>query len=132
MATDFPHCNHGLIVSLKDVAGNLAWQFMQNVDENDYVSIYSWQQESFDAANKADYKPIVSGTDATAPINYIGGYQNTKLLRAYNGSRSGQNVYEKDVVLPVYILNDWKVNNPPPTNTTGWYIPSLKELTLLC
>lgn len=53
-------------------------------------------------------------------------------MRAYNGSRSRQNVYEKDVVLPVYILDDWKVNNPPPANTTGWYIPSLKELTLLC
>lgn len=33
MAADFPNCNHGLIVSLKEVAGNLAWQYVDNPDE---------------------------------------------------------------------------------------------------
>lgn len=120
MATDFPNCTHGLIVSLKDVSQSTKWQ-------STYSNIASWQDSGFNADDKDDYKSIASGTGATDPINYILGYQNTKVLKAYN-----EQCEEAHEVLPVSLLETFSDNNPAPANTTGWFIPSAKELTLLC
>lgn len=121
MVKDFPKCNHGLIVSLKDV-GQTMWQ--------DYpTEIAYWQSsDAFNADDKSDYKSIASYVDEDAPINYILGYQNTKILKAYNASlASGSD----NTVLPVSLLETFSTDNPAPANTTGWFIPSVKELTLL-
>lgn len=120
MKADFPNCTHGLIVSLKNVAGETKWQSTK-------ADIASWQSSDFTDANKNKYKSIASGKDATAPINYILGYQNTKLLKAYN-----EQCADVNKVLPVSLLGTWETTNPAPNNTTGWFIPSVKELTLLC
>ena len=120
MANDFPNCTHGLIVSLKDVSKGTVWQ---SVSDN----IASWQTDFFTDTNKNKYKSIASSGLATAPINYILGYQNTKLLKAYN-----EQCEDAKKVLPVSFLETWKTSNPAPDNTTGWFIPSEKELTLLC
>ena len=120
MKADFPNCTHGLIVSLKNVAGETKWQSTK-------ADIASWQSSGFTDANKNKYESIASGIDATAPINYILGYQNTKLLKAYN-----EQCEDAKKVLPVSFLETWKTSNPAPNNTTGWFIPSEKELTLLC
>ena len=120
MATDFPKCTHGLIVSTKDIATSTKWQ-------SSYSSIADYQTNVFMAENKTSYKPIASNEGETDPINYILGYQNTKLLRAYNSQCEDLNK-----VLPISLLSEWEIDNPAPINTTGWFIPSLKELTLLC
>ena len=120
MKADFPNCTHGLIVSLKDVSQGTQWQ-------SSYSDIASWQKSDFNADDKSDYKSIASGTAATAPINYILGYQNTKILKAYN-----EQCKEYNKVLPVSLLADFSKQNLAPANTTGWFIPSEKELTLLC
>ena len=121
MVKDFPHCTHGLIVSLKDVSQETMWQ-------SAYSNIASWQNSNTTyAPSSTDYKSIASGTGATDPINYILGYQNTKILKAYNNQCADNNK-----VLPVSELATWELTNPAPANTTGWFIPSEKELTLLC
>ena len=125
MAKDFPNCSHGLIVSLKDVAQETKWQ--SYVDSK----INSWQSsDAFNADNKNDYKSIgstFSSDDFTKDlINYILGYQNTKILKAYNAQCEAA-----QKVLPVSLLADFYEQNPAPANTTGWFIPSVKELTLL-
>ena len=121
MVKDFPNFNHGLIVSLKDVDQTM-WQ-------DSYTKTASWQiSDAFNADDKIDYKSIASNGDADAPINYILGYQNTKILKAYNASlASGSD----NTVLPISLLETFSTNNPAPANTTGWFIPSVKELTLL-
>jgi len=121
MKTDFPDCTHGLIVSLKNVSTATKWQTSQ------YYRINNWQNNTFTAENKSDYQSILSGTGPTDPINYILGYQNTKLLKAFNAQCD--NIYK---VLPVSLLTDFSANNPAPANTTGWFIPSVKELHMLC
>ena len=120
MKADFPNCTHGLIVSLKNVAGETKWQSTK-------ADIASWQSSGFTDANKNKYESIASGIDATAPINYILGYQNTKLLKAYN-----EQCADAYKVIPVSLLENFSEQNPAPNNTTGWFIPSVKELTLLC
>ena len=120
MKADFLNCTHGLIVSLTDVSTDTKWQ------ETD-SDIAFWQTSTFSPENKDDYKPIASGTGATDPINLILGYQNTKILQAYNAQ-----CVETNKMLPVSLLDTWKETNPAPANTTGWFIPSVKELTLLC
>ena len=120
MQADFPNCTHGLIVSLKDVSQGTKWQEYP-------IDIANWQATTFDAENKDKYKSIASTEDDTAPINYILGYQNTKLLKAYNALCSEN--YKK--VLPVSLLADFETANPAPANTTGWFIPSVKELWML-
>jgi len=121
MATDFPNCTHGLIVSLNDVSQGTKWQ-------ETYTNIASWQNsEAFNPENKNDYNSIASSKDDTDPINYILGYQNTKLLKVYNNQCADNNE-----VLPVSLLDSFSTDNPAPANTTGWFFPSLKELTLLC
>ena len=122
MAKDFPNCNHGLIVSLKDVSQRTNWQ-------STFSNIASWQESHFNDADKNYYKSIVSSTGATAPINYILGYQNTKILKAYNATLASGSA---NTVLPVSLLAEFSNGNPAPANTTGWFIPSEKELTLLC
>ena len=126
MVKDFPNCNHGLIVSLKHVSDGTKWQ-----EKNANVS--DWQKsDSFKADDKGSYKSIASTYDTGNPqgelINYILGYQNTKLLKAYNASLPAGSPH---TVLPVSLLEIFSIDNPAPAKTTGWFIPSVKELALL-
>lgn len=121
MAIDFPNCTHGLIVSLKNVSAQTMYWQPYGTD------IASWQTSDFADINKDKYKSIASGFGATDPINYILGYQNTKLLKAYNAQCADANK-----VLPVSSLDEFSANNPAPLHTTGWFIPSVKELHMLC
>lgn len=120
MVADFPNCSHGLIVSLKNVSTSCVWQ-------SSYSKVASWQTSDFMADNKDGYESIASGTSAMDKINYILGYQNTKLLKAYNAKCGNDNK-----VLPVSSLDDFSASNPAPAHTTGWFIPSVKELYMLC
>jgi hypothetical protein len=52
------------------------------------------------------------------------GYEFTTVLRAYNETKSELD----DLVLPVLYLDNYK----DIYNTSGWYIPSPKELATLC
>lgn len=118
---DFPNCNHGLIVSLKDVAKKTAWQTTAG-------SVHAFQTDGFTDPDKSSYKSIYCQYDDDAgTINSILGYQNTKILKAYNDQCA-----EDNRVLPIVSLATWEQSNPAPTNTTGWYLPSEKELSLLC
>lgn len=123
MTDEHPNCTHGLIVALKNVSESCLWQ-------SGYESVANWQNDEFNADNTSDYKSIASQRNNDDCIKYILGYQNTKVLKAYNESLSSD---ESDkTVLPVSELATWEENNPAPANTTGWFIPSVKELHMLC
>ena len=127
MAKAHPNCTHGLAVSLKDVSAEMKWQGGQ------YEAVLNFQRgDAFNPAyDKSLFKPIASNNGSNHPINFILGYQNTLILRAYN-------VYCKSigsgnkVVLPVDALAGFETNNPSPSNSTGWFLPSPKELHILC
>ena len=120
MAGDYSNCTHGLIVSVKNIA-SVPWQ-----NTADKVSTFQNNSPIY-APNGSSYKSIVSGTGSTDPVNYILGYQNTQILKAYN-----EQCADANKVLPLSKLEEWvEGGNEAPENTTGWYIPSGKELHML-
>ncbi len=124
MAADYPDCTHGLAVALKDI-GKMRWQ--ENME-----NIADFQSgDNFTHSMKSDFKSIASDEKNTSPFNYILGYQNTQILKAYNAycKANGKADY---VMLPVDKLDDFTTSNPAPAGSTGWFIPSVKELRTLC
>lgn len=129
MHTDFPNYNHGLIVALTDVSAGCTWTAS-------HESIYENFQNTnnFNPENKGDYVSIAAYKDhygTASNLDYILGYQNTKVLEAYNTYCSVTSGKENYTVNPIAELATWKTSNSAPANTTGWFIPSAKELHML-
>ena len=129
MAADFPNCNHGLAVAVKKATYNgnerMNWQ-------NPYEFVNDFQSSNnFTHKNKSLFASIASGEGNTANINRILGYQNTQVLLAYNNycTKSGKGSY---IVKPIAAIAEFSLANPAPAGSTGWYLPSLKELHILC
>ena len=125
MAKEHPYCNHGLAVSIKNVSSSpMTWQ---NV--SDEVADFQ-SGPNFNPVDKADYVTVRAFPDDLI-INRILGYQNTKVLWAYNDycKANGKTDF---LVTPAELLKTFITQNPAPANSTGWYIPSAKELHMLC
>lgn len=130
MSDEYPDCTHGLAVALKNATYNdsesMVWQ-------NSFESVATTFQsgENFSHDSKGNFKSIASGSGEYDPINYILGYQNTVVLRAYN--TYCQNNDKSDyIVRPVAAIDDFDDTNPAPDNSTDWFLPSPKELHILC
>lgn len=129
MHAEHQDCTHGLAVALKDATYNdserMAWQ-----DPYESVAAFQNDDDKFNP-EKTKFKSIASGGGKTDPINYILGYQNTVVLRAYN--TYCQNNDKSDyIVRPVAAIDEFAINNPAPANSTDWFLPSPKELHILC
>lgn len=109
-----PTCTHGLVVALKN-AGTSAWQVTAS-------SVSAW------VTDKTSYAPIASGEELNDPINKIMGYNNTKAIEAFNASLTAD-WYKVNWVDQ---LVAYRMAVPTPANNSGWFVPSMKELTLLC
>ena len=130
MAADYPDCTHGLAVAVKAVtyegSETMAWQ-------NPYESVADFQAgDNFAPDNKSDYKSISIDLDDSSnnDISRILGYQNTMVLKAYN-VWCRDNGKEDYVVRPVDALENFAATCPAPSGSTGWFIPSLKELWMI-
>lgn len=126
MTADFPECTKGLAVALKDVS--LAWQSSMITQACESVAETFQSTAHFAPENKQDFRSIASGTGENDDINRILGYQNTQVLLAYN-------VYKADSkyhVNPIAQLASFKESNPAPEVSTDWFLPSVKELHILC
>lgn len=129
MEADFPGCNHGLAVAVKKATYNgnerMNWQ-------NPYESVNDFQNsENFTHDRKSDFASIASTSGNTANINRILGYQNTQVLLAYNKycMDSGKGDY---IVNPAAAIEEFVTTTPAPAGSTGWFLPSVKELHILC
>lgn len=127
MFAEHSKCIHGLAVALKNATYGdyemMKWQ-------DSYESVADFQSGSnFSHDSKGNFKSIASGTGVTDPINYILGYQNTVVLRAYNEycQKNNKSGY---IVQPVAAIDDFA--EAAPKNSTGWFLPSPKELHILC
>ena len=116
LANDHSGCTHGLVVALKDaIDGTTAWQ-------NSYSPVQEW----LNAYKSGQFLSVVSDTGVTDPLNNIQGYNNTKAIEAFNAANSSY------VVQAVQKVVDYRKTVSTPTTCSGWYLPSAKELTLLC
>ena len=131
MSAEHPDCTRGLAVAVKQVTYNgsekMVWQPFES-----YEHVKDWQAgDGFTHAEKDKFVSIASGVEAGDNINRIYGYQNTVVLRAYNAycDASDRSDY---IVRPVVAIDEFAKNNPAPAGSTGWFLPSVKELHMLC
>lgn len=115
---DHPECTNGLVVSL-----------------HGEIKGYSWQPE-FEAYDSTVGKWIEDNTDflsITSPfgiddnVNVIRGYNNTKAIEAFNAA-------EENAAWPVEVVDkvlEYREEYPTPASCSGWYLPSVKECSLL-
>ncbi len=139
MAEDFPDCTHGLIVALKNISSSMIWQEREGY--GNCKSIYKdFQESSQTYGSSSKYKAVAPDFDIESrddydytadPFNQILGYQNTKVALAFNAYVTEQGGSTVHIVQPVAALGSFEKENPSPYGSTGWYIPSIKELTLL-
>lgn len=116
---DFPQCTHGLVVSLKETTS--AWQ-----NNSASTTIQSWAETQKFYTQGGYYalnKDVGFGYDSPGSIQ---GYNNTQILKAYNETFADS--------YPVTILNSLGTITEvtlPEDKTSGWYLPSPKELVEL-
>ena len=115
LANDHPGCTHGLVVSLDEE--ECTWQASN-------TSVQDWLNSN----RPGEFLPVQSGTGASDPLNNIQGYNNTKAIEAFNAS-SDNSSSQVHVVQKVV---EYRKKVSAPAASSGWYVPSAKELTLLC
>jgi hypothetical protein len=129
LQTDHPSCTHGYILALKDASRNgdsrLSTKWQKKAQ-----SVYSDFQSSRDKMNPTNSKyqsTIITTVNNNEQLNKAIGYNNTQVLRAYNyySAASGYNV------IPIDSLDNYAAKNVAPRNSSGWFLPSPKELMLL-
>lgn len=120
MKRDFPKCTNGLVVSLTEIL-QCQWQENYKTYNN---TVGAWVE-----ANAKQYEtPVTAEDDVSTNLNKTVGYNNSKALEAFN------NAPENSAwpVTAIVRLKEFAAANPVPATTTGWYLPSPKELTLMC
>lgn len=127
LKNDYPNCNHGLIISLNNaVSGTVKWQ-------SSTESVYSSFQNTnyFTDTERESYKSVLMGKTESdkEPFVYFEGYAQTKLLKQYNNYCDANSKSDYKVI-PITYLDDFVKNYPAPKNSTGWYLPSPKEMML--
>lgn len=108
-------CTHGLVVALQDASESTVWQ-------NSYVSVQTWLNSN----QSGVFLAVESGTGADDPLNNIQGYNNTKAIEAFNAANPDNRVQAVETVVA------YRSEVKAPVNSSDWYLPSEKELTLLC
>ena len=113
LRNDHPHCTNGLAVALNEYR-DIVWS--NNYD----FEVGKWIEENTDCLT------CVTTKEVGIPQNGIIGYNNTKGIEAYNAQAA-----ENDRVMVVAELAEHSRTNLAPVKSSGWYMPSAKEVTLL-
>lgn len=118
---DHPECINGLVVGLKEYSDN----FQQNY-ETYHKSVGEWVVK-----NRPDLQDTRVAQDPENENNYynniIVGYNNTKAYEAFNAA-------PENTDYPLTFIDEmqaFRETVPAPSNTSGWYLPSAKELAIL-
>lgn len=121
LAKSHPECVHGLVVALTQK--KCEWQEdYAGFDDNAGMTVGDWIEEN------TDYESIATRSEAmTSVFNQIMGYNNTCGIDEFNDSDFGWD-YE------VYVGSELSSAAPAkaPESTSGWYCPSIKEVSLMC
>lgn len=116
---EHPECIHGLAVAV-DGDDYSAWQ-------SGYAE-YGKTVGSWIENNITDYFTITTGMGMEDNLNKTVGYNNTKAMELFNAAPENAS-WKVDAVEKVVAYRSY---SPAPDNTSGWYLPSAKELSLLC
>lgn len=130
----FPSGTHGLVVSLWDMLDpdedphdpnsvRMTWTY-DNYD--DYVG--DWLGSQNDVECTWTEKP--TAFNSIQVTDKMQGYANTIALKEYNKYGYGKDGNER--VKPVNGLDVFETAHPSPSNSSGWYWPSVCELKYVC
>lgn len=119
LSKDCPDCSNGLVVAVNDLDGEYEWQ---EASSSYSATVSEWTEENTDCFS------LIAGMQLGDYVNKIVGYNNTKAIKAFNAA--AENTSWK--VSAVEALKEFENSNIAPDGTSGWYIPSAKELSLLC
>lgn len=125
----FPYGTHGLVVSLWDMPGpdngsvEMTWTYGDRDFVNNWLNSATWTG----GTSRPDDFISIAVTDK------MQGYANTIALKEYNKyvegkSEDGYGLESKKRVKPVKGLDDFNKKHPSPSNSSGWYWPSVCEL----
>lgn len=118
LGKDHPGCTHGLVVAATGDQES-GWQ--------PYYKLYDATVGEWIEANAPEYMTTIAGRGEEDNINRIVGYNNTKAMELFNAdpANSGWPVeaVEKAVA--------YRSSVPAPSSSSDWYVPSMKELSLL-
>lgn len=119
LKAEHPKCTHGLAVSIGEDLTS-AWQPAYSACGK---TVGDWCDDN------SDYESPITGTDSGAPLNRICGYNNTMALLDFNSDLANRGWKVAAAVEYCYYIieNGWSL----PEGTSGWYIPSAKEMSLL-
>lgn len=116
---DHPNCTNGLVVALNDDGKNYHWQ--PNYEQY-RRTVGEWIE-----ANCPEYVTITSPWGQDEAVNAMRGYNNTKAIEAFNAAPEnaqwGVEVVERVV--------EYRSEYPAPSSSSDWYLPSVKECSLL-
>lgn len=118
LKNDCPQCTGGLVVSLENIPS--PWQSGWSEYGN---TVDAWTRE-----NAKDFDPIASSWGMEEPLNKVRGYNNTKAIEAFN-SDAANSAWKVDAVEKIL---EFRTRIPAPSSTSNWYLPSAKEISLLC
>lgn len=116
-----PSCTNGLVVSLY-TAGMCAWQ----ASSTDYgKTVDSWLKD-----NAPEFQSILVAGDYDEEMESICGFNNTEALKKFNAAPENQ-AWPVDAAK---MAEDFITYSYPaaPESSSDWYLPSIKELSILC
>lgn len=115
LKNNFPNCTNGLVVALGEMRGR--WQTGTSKSVND------WMLEQ-----GLGYEQITTGTSLEENLNKMLGYNNSLIMESFNEDKDNETCK-----LPaIDSVKSFRIKTPAPENTSGWYLPSPKEISLLC
>ena len=115
LKADHSGCTHGLAVA---VNGDEVTQW-----QSAEVSVQEW----LNANRSGVYLNVqTEGIGLQHQVNNIQGYNNTKAIEDYNNANADSKV------LAVEKIVGYRTSNPAPANSSNWYLPSAKELSIIC
>lgn len=119
LAREHPGCTHGLVVSV-DGDDLCAWQ-------RNYAAYGKTVGEWIDR-NLTDYISVQTGTGPEDNLNRMLGYNHTKAMECFNAAPENA-AWPVTAVERTVAYRNYK---PAPAASSDWYLPSAKELSLLC
>lgn len=112
---DHSGCTHGLVVALQDASTSSLWSVSTEYITGNWLS----SNNSY-------------GIASLETFDKMQGYANTKALAGYNASERASGGNSGYKVLPIDLITQYASGHPAPTNSSGWYWPSIMELKYIC
>ena len=115
---EHPGCTHGLVIALQE--NDSPWQA--------YYSDYDATVSTWTGDNLTGYASLLAGYKMEDNLNKMLGYNNTKAIEAFNANEANE-WWEVEIIS---YIQEYRKTTKAPANSSDWYAPSAKELSLLC